>query len=190
MVETGLFREDLYYRINVVNIAMPPLRDRGGDVPVLADHFLDKHCKELGRQRKFSDESIEALRLYTWPGNVRELENAVERAVVLSKANEIALNDLPEPIIAATNPGSIPISAATHRPGQSPGQPVIPALAGGWNPMPLTAALQEPERQIILAALEANGWNRQETARQLDVNRSTLYKKIKQYRLDEPGMAG
>ena len=191
MVESGLFREDLYYRINVVNIAMPALRDRGGDVPVLAEHFLEKHCKELGRQRKFSTEAVEALRSYTWPGNVRELENAVERAVVLSKANEIALSDLPEQIIAATNPGAIPLGAASHRPGQAPpAQAVIPALAGGWNPMPLTTALQEPERQIILAALEANGWNRQETARQLDINRSILYKKIKQYRLDEPGMTG
>ncbi len=191
MVETGLFREDLYYRINVVNIAMPALRERGGDVPVLAEHFLEKYCKELGRQRKFSGEAVEALRIYTWPGNVRELENAVERAVVLSKANEIQLDDLPESIIAVTHPGSIPIGSRPHTTGQPPaGQPVIPALAGGWNPMPLSTALAEPERQIIIAALQANGWNRQETARQLDINRSTLYKKIKQYRLDEPGMTG
>jgi DNA-binding NtrC family response regulator len=196
MVESGQFREDLYYRINVVNIAMPPLRDRTGDVPVLAEHFLEKHCKELGRQRKFSDEAVEALRVYTWPGNVRELENAVERAVVLSKANEILLTDLPDPIIAATHPGSVPGSPGS--PGASSnginpsgtGPAIIPALAGGWNPMPLSAALQEPERRIIIAALQANGWNRQETARQLDINRSTLYKKIKQYHLDEPGMAG
>ena len=187
MVERGEFREDLYYRINVVNIAMPALRDRIGDVPVLADHFLEKHCKELGRQRKFSDETLEALRLYNWPGNVRELENAVERAVVLSKANEIQVTDLPEQVIVATNPGAVLSNASSAAPGAiGAASAVIPALAGGWNPMPLSSALQEPERQIILAALEANGWNRQETARQLDVNRSTLYKKIKQYRLDEP----
>lgn len=184
MVETGMFREDLYYRINVVNIAMPALRDRAGDVPVLAEHFLDKHCKELGRQRKFSEEALEALRTYNWPGNVRELENAVERAVVLSKANEIDVADLPEQIVLASNPGAVRAGAPLSK--ADPGSAVIPALAGGWNPMPLNAALQEPERQIILAALEANDWNRQETARQLDVNRSTLYKKIKQYRLDEP----
>ncbi len=187
MVETGLFREDLYYRINVVNIAMPALRDRVGDVPVLAEHFLDKHCKELGRQRKFSDEAIEALRSYNWPGNVRELENAVERAVVLSKANEIQAADLPEPVLAAMNPGMVLANASSVASGKAGAGPAaIPALVDGWNPMPLSSALQEPERQIILAALEANGWNRQETAKQLDVNRSTLYKKIKQYRLDEP----
>ncbi len=191
MVESGQFREDLYYRINVVNIAMPALRDRGGDVPVLAEHFLEKHCKELGRQRKFGSEVIEALRLHTWPGNVRELENAVERAVVLSKSNEITLTDLPEQIIAAINPAAAAFVASANGQNLSgTSQAIIPALAGGWNPMPLTTALQEPERQIILAALEANAWNRQETARQLDVNRSTLYKKIKQYHLDEPGMAG
>jgi len=190
MVESGMFREDLYYRINVVNIAMPALQDRVGDIPVLADHFLEKYCKEMGRQRRFSDESVEALRHYGWPGNVRELENAVERAVVLSKAGEIALSDLPDPIIAAVNPGAASMSSSSTGGIKLVGQSGIPALADGWNPMPLSNALQEPERQIILAALEANGWNRQVTARQLDINRSTLYKKIKQYRLDEPGMAG
>ncbi len=191
MVESGLFREDLYYRINVVNIHMPSLQERVGDIPLLADHFLDKYCKEMGRQRRLSDEATEGLRHYTWPGNVRELENAIERAVVLSKDNEIKLADLPDPIIAATSPGSIPFTAGSIGGSASPSGPsVIPALAGGWNPMPLSNALQEPERQIILAALQANGWNRQETAKQLDINRSTLYTQIKQYHLDEPGLAG
>ena len=195
MVETGLFREDLYYRINVVNVAMPALRDRLGDVPLLAEHFLEKHCKELGRSRKFSSEAAEALRSYAWPGNVRELENAVERAVVLSKQNEITLHDLPEPIIAAVNPGlslvggsggMTPGNGGTISGGNSDASGGIPALQGGWHPMPLNDALQEPERRILLAALQANEWNRQETAKQLDINRSTLYKKIKQYHLDEP----
>jgi len=188
MVEDGMFREDLYYRINVVSIGMPSLRDRLGDVPLLAEHFLEKHCKELGRKRVFNDETEEALRTYTWPGNVRELENAVERAVVLSKDSEITLQDLPDPIIAAANPGlSLVGGPADVSPGPSLGPGGgIPALQGGWNPMPLNDALQEPERRILLAALRANEWNRQETARQLDINRSTLYKKIKQYRLDEP----
>ncbi len=188
MVQAGDFREDLYYRINVVNVNMPPLRDRLGDVPLLASHFLEKHCKELGRSRRFNEEVTEALRHYTWPGNVRELENAVERAVVLSKNNEIELTDLPEPIIAATNPGLVPAGAGGSRSSTSEGGGggVIPALADGWTPMPLADALQEPERRIILAALQANDWNRQETAKQLDINRSTLYKKIKQYHLDEP----
>ena len=189
MVEAGEFREDLYYRINVVNIGMPALRDRVGDIPLLADHFLEKYCKEMNRQRRFSEDAGEALRHYSWPGNVRELENAVERAVVLSKGNEILLSDLPDPIIATTNPGAVSSGPLGFKPGEGGGG-VIPALQGDWNPIPLSVALQEPERQIILAALQANDWNRQETAKQLDINRSTLYKKIKQYHLDEPGMAG
>jgi DNA-binding NtrC family response regulator len=186
LVETGMFREDLYYRINVVSIAMPALRDRLGDVPLLAEHFLEKHCKELGRQRRFSGEAAEALLQHNWPGNVRELENAVERAVVLSKHNEIMLNDLPEPIIAAAKPGTVAAGSGRATGASVSGETAIPALTGGWTPMPLATALLEPERRIILAALEANAWNRQETAKQLDINRSTLYKKIKQYHLDEP----
>ena len=186
LVDTGMFREDLYYRINVVTIAMPALRDRLGDVPLLAEHFLEKHCKDLGRQRRFSTEAAEALLQHNWPGNVRELENAVERAVVLSKHNEIMLTDLPEPIIASANPGVVTPGNGRSAAATPSGEPAIPALTGGWTPMPLATALLEPERRIILAALEANAWNRQETAKQLDINRSTLYKKIKQYHLDEP----
>ncbi|MEO1237448.1 MAG: helix-turn-helix domain-containing protein, partial [Planctomycetota bacterium] len=116
---------------------------------------------------------------HAWPGNVRELENAIERAVVLSRGPVIGADDLPDAVRDAA--GVTPIGR-TATPTADP----IPALVDGWTPMPLTQALQEPERRIVLAALEANGWNRQETARQLDINRTTLYKKIKQFRLDEP----
>jgi len=181
LVEEGRFREDLYYRINVVNIQLPTLRERQGDVALLAEHFLAKFCKEMGRERKFSDDALAALTAHDWPGNVRELENAVERAVLLSKGPTIELEDLPETL---TNPawGRSPANRIAERAGWSRA-----ALAKDWTPMPLSVAMQEPERQILLAALEANNWNRQETARQLDINRTTLYKKIRQYGLDEPG---
>ncbi len=182
LVEQGLFREDLYYRINVVNIALPPLCERVGDIPLLADHFLDKYRKEVGKQvTGFSEAALDALRRYHWPGNVRELENAVERGVVLSRRPLIDIADLPEHI---QDP-----DAARPRTASSSADPgsVIPALRDGWTPTPLEDALREPERRIIEAALEANGWNRQETARQLDINRTTLYKKIKQFGL-EPRM--
>lgn len=180
LVQAGTFREDLYYRINVVNIQMPALRDRPGDIPLLAEHFLEKYTREIGKDRTLGKAAIESLQRYRWPGNVRELENAIERAVLLSKAPVIEAEDLPESVVGRNSP--LPVG---H--GQAPSAVSgIPALAGGWNPMPLTRALLEPERQILLAALEANGWNRQETARQLDINRTTLYKKIKQFGLDEP----
>jgi DNA-binding NtrC family response regulator len=184
LVERGEFREDLYYRINVVNISMPPLRDRVGDIPLLAEHFLTKYCKELGKDRRLSDEVCALLTGYDWPGNVRELENAIERGVVLSSRPVIEVADLPDTL----NPHS---RVRSPRLGDAATDELdaiihVPALENGWTPTPLQEALLEPERQILLHALAANDWNRQETARQLNINRTTLYKKIKQFRLDEP----
>ena len=191
LVERGDFREDLFYRINVVNIHLPSLSDRTGDIPVLAHHFLQKYCKEIGRATTgFSAEAMEGLRAHQWPGNVRELENAIERAVVLCRRPIIELEDLPDTVRASmghvpgyTPPGSKSAGAGSSQTGSQ--QSTIPALIDGWTPMPLSAAMEEPERQILLAALKANDWNRQETAKQLDINRTTLYKKIKQYGLED-----
>ncbi len=185
LVEEGQFREDLYYRINVVNIRMPPLRDRLSDIPIFVEHFVDKYGRETGKTRRFSENALEALKRYHWPGNVRELENAVERAVVLSRQLVIDVDDMPDTVKSDT-PGA-PSGRATGGPiGSRGSESPIPALEGGWTPTPLAQALEEPERQIILAALTANDWNRQATAGQLNINRTTLYKKIKQYGLDAP----
>ena len=193
LVEDGGFRQDLYYRVNVVHIEMPALRDRPGDIPLLAEHFLRQYCRLLSRERRLSAEVLDALGRYHWPGNVRELENVIERAVVLSKTPCIDLEDLPDHlagglggsaaprgVVGAIPAGALPAAASSV---------IAPCLEHGWTPTPLAEALREPERQILLAALEANSWNRQETSRQLEINRTTLYKKIKQYRLDEPGAA-
>lgn len=182
LVASGNFREDLFYRINVVNIQMPRLSERTSDIPLLVDTFLDRFGAEIGKQRRVSDEAMEVLKRHDWPGNVRELENAVERAVVLSRGPVIHTNDLPEHL-------STSVSTATHSDSNGNGSRriTITALEDGWNPMPLSKAMEDPERQIILTALEANNWNRQVTARELDINRTTLYKKIKQYHLDQPG---
>lgn len=170
LVAAGRFREDLFYRINVVNIHMPALRDRVGDIPALAEHFLRKACDDLGKTRQLSEETLAAMRAHAWPGNVRELENAIERAVVLSKGPTITPADLPEAMLAAPAPRA-PVSAWSPK---------------DWKPMPLEQAILEPERQILIAALEANAWNRQKTADDLRINRTTLYKKIKQHGLDRP----
>ena len=190
LVSEHKFREDLYYRINVVNIPMPPLRQRTGDIPLLAEHFLRKYCAQLKRDRRLDDDAVQALCRYDWPGNVRELENAIERAVVLSKNPVIDRDDLPDHIAASGGGFAVPkMSAGTIPAGSLPSasRGLIPSIENGWVPTPLAQAMQEPEKQILLAALEANGWNRQETAKQLDINRTTLYKKIRQYKLDEPG---
>jgi DNA-binding NtrC family response regulator len=170
LVAEGKFRQDLYYRINVVTIRIPPLRERPGDNALLAGHFLRHFNKETGREIiGLTEGAIGAMRRYTWPGNVRELENAVERAVVLSRRPQIDVDDLPESLQATF------ASAPVLRPVDG----VIPN-----QPMPLTVALETPERLIIEAALRRNAWNRQATAAELDINRTTLYKKMRKYRLD------
>jgi len=160
----GRFREDLFYRVNVVTIDMPGLADRVGDVPLLARHFLNRFCAEMSRQIiDFDQPAMQVLQRYRWPGHVRELENAVERAVVLCKTHRVGVDDLPAKIVAA---------AATVEPTTNA------------RPRSLREALEEPERRILETALRANGWNRQLTAEQLGINRTTLYKKMKRYGLD------
>jgi DNA-binding NtrC family response regulator len=170
LVAEQRFRQDLYYRINVVNIAMPPLRERAGDIPLLAMHFMRRFAAENAREIVgFSDPALTALQHYSWPGNVRELENAVEHAVVLSRRPVIELEDLPEALHGVK---------VEHR---------AKALAADLEmtqPMPLERALEGPERRIIHAALQRNNWNRQQTAAELNINRTTLYKKMRKYRLD------
>jgi DNA-binding NtrC family response regulator len=179
LVADGRFRQDLYYRINVVKIELPALRERVADIPLLAEYFLEKFAKELSRQLVgFSPEAMDAVRRYSYPGNVRELQNVVERAAVLSRGQVIGLDDLPTNVV-----------------GAGPSQPVSqagPQASPVWMPMTLEAALREPEKQIIVRALDANGWNRQKTSEVLGINRTTLYKKMKAYGLlgSEERMAG
>ncbi len=170
LVAEQKFRQDLYYRINVVNIQLPPLRDRLSDIPLLAGNFLRRFCKESGREvLGFTEEAMGALQRYQWPGNVRELENAIERAAVICRRPQIDIEDLPE-VLQTTAIAQIAASAVAAD---------IPDM-----PMPLETALQGPERRIIEAALKRNGWNRQATASELNINRTTLYKKMRKYRLD------
>ena len=186
LVEAGTFRQDLYYRINVVNILLPPLRQRLGDIPLLADNFLRHFCEDTGRRvQGFSQEAMDAMMRYTWPGNVRELENAIERAVVLTKRPLIALDDLPQTILDAQPPASANASSAAASTMSTPAGALMPDTYV-WQPMSLQKAMEDPEKKILLAALKANSWNRQLTAEQLDINRTTLYKKMKRYGLDYP----
>ncbi|NIP23099.1 MAG: response regulator [Phycisphaerae bacterium] len=160
-VKKGRFREDLYYRINVVTINLPPLCERVGDVWLLAKHFLRMYCAQHNKQRLgITDEMLEYLERYSWPGNVRELENVIERAVLLSKDKFIGPDDLPNAIKQAQGPQK-----------------------KTYQPKSLKEALAGPEKELIRQALEANHWNRQETAKALKINRTTLFKKMKHYGL-------
>ncbi len=163
LVSEGRFRQDLFYRINVINVELPPIRERISDIPLLARHFLEEVCQECGKpMRNISDEAMAALQRYPWPGNVRELENAIERAVLLGKSDQILLEDLPRAIAAAGPTTVEPIGTRT-----------------------LKEALEGPERQIILDVLERHQWNRFATAEILGINRTTLYKKMKRLGLEE-----
>ncbi|WP_410050445.1 sigma-54-dependent transcriptional regulator [Blastopirellula sp. J2-11] len=163
LVERGVFRQDLFYRVNVINLELPPLRQRMTDIPRLANHFLEEVRQDTGRQiRGFTEEAISALQRYQWPGNVRELQNVVERSVLLSKNEMIG-------------PGELPAAIAS-------GAPVSVQRTNGRT---LKEALEAPERQIILETLESNGWNRNLTADELGINRTTLYKKMKRLGLED-----
>lgn len=181
MVAAGQFRQDLYYRINVVKIELPPLRDRPSDLPMLVERFIHDLSAEHGKTiTGIAPEAMETLGRYPFPGNVRELRNIIERAVVLARSPTIGTGDLPPHILYDAASGMVPeILSMLAGPGGAPD-----ADASPWVPTPLDKALEEPEKRILLKALKANSWNRQATADQLQINRTTLYKKIKAYGLD------
>lgn len=170
----GSFRQDLYYRLGVVTLNVPPLRHRGEDIERLADHFRTRFARALNKEViGFGPEALGLLRRHTWPGNIKELEHVIQRGVVLCRGGIIEPCHLDlhrrEPTSHRSTSAHLRHRAPTHI-------------------QPLKEALEAPERQLILQALEALNWNRQETARVLDINRTTLYKKMKKYGLlfDEP----
>ena len=160
-VKEGLFREDLYYRLNVVTIEMPPLRARPSDIPLLAAHFLGKYARENGKTIDgFSDEALARMANYEWPGNVRELENAIERAVVVSKKPRIGVEDF-----------AAGIATAQKRPD---GMPAIPG-----------AKMDELERYAILKTLEHTGGSTSRAAEILGISPRTIQYRLQQYNGDK-----
>ena len=163
-VKEGRFREDLYYRLNVITIDLPPLRHRKEDIPLLADHFLHKYCAENEKPaRKLGPDALRALMDYAWPGNVRELENAIERAVVLSAHPVITADLFPEDIVSRGD--TLPLIAT--KPDAS-----------------LFEIVEDCERRVIAAMLERCGWNQTEAAERFHVPLSTLNQKIKRLNIE------
>ena len=159
-VEAGRFREDLYYRLNVVNILVPPLRERREDIPVLAEHFLSRFQASAGVRKSLSPEALQALIEYPWPGNVRELSNIIERLVILTPGEGIGSDALPENIRSPR-----------------PGAPEAP---------PGPVSLAEMERLHIARVLRETGGKKMQAARLLAIDLKTLNKKIRDYRLEVP----
>jgi transcriptional regulator with PAS, ATPase and Fis domain len=155
-MKKGTFREDLYYRLNVIPIFIPPLRERKDDISLLASHFLQKFNRERGKEVSgFSPEVMEVFLRHSWPGNVRELENVIDHAIIIAKQEKILLKDLPQTLLQR------PISTQEF------------------------ITLQDYEKDFILKTLKETNWNKHKASKRLNINRSTLYGKMKRYGLEK-----
>ena len=158
-VKSGNFREDLFYRLNVIPIHLPPLRSRRNDIPVLARHFLRRFATEQGKVvQEFGSDAMRRLLDCNWPGNVRELENSIEHAAVLAKGDRIEITHLPSALLASET----------------------------RDPSDVHGTILENEKKLLFEALEACRWNKSKAALRLGISRSTLYDKIKKYRVSKP----
>lgn len=159
----GEFRQDLYYRLNVIPLEVPPLRERKDDIPLLVTHFLDKYNKQFNKKIEvIEDDAMKYLQNYTWPGNIRELENLIERSVVLNKTGKLSFKDFPSYVIQREDELEIQIPTDGL----------------------LTDIVDTYERQIILRALKENNFNKLRTAEKLGIHRSTFMSKLKKYEIN------
>ncbi len=163
-VEEGRFREDLYYRINVMSLVLPPLRERKEDIPLLVDHFL-------GPPWQIEPAAMEAIMQYSWPGNVRQLINAIDRAKILADDHVIRLRDLPPEVVG-------------HSPAASSTSPSAPTAAAG------SLQLAEVQKNHVLQVLQREGWNKARAARALGISRRSLYRLLEKYDIRPPAASG
>jgi len=173
-VAEGKFRNDLYYRLNVVPLTLPPLRERSDDIPLLLDHFLRSSNKRNEKNVKITKEFLDFLTAYEWPGNVRELQNLVERLVILSDSGWLQISDLPDRMFAA------PQAVAALAPPAAGG--VLQPVAGGKEGM----VLKDMERVEIEAALKRHGWVQSRAARELGLTQRQIGYKMKKFGLQRP----
>jgi two-component system response regulator HydG len=159
-IRSGTFRQDLYFRLNVVQMKLPALRDRKSDIPLLVTSFLEKFSAMHGSTRTISDDAMRRLIAYDWPGNVRELENAIERAVALGSGPIVHVGDLPS---------SLQYSTSERAPDRNE---ILP--------------LEELERRAILKTLRETSGDKLAAARMLGIGKTTLYRKLKQYNVSQP----
>jgi two-component system nitrogen regulation response regulator NtrX len=168
-IRSGNFREDLFYRLNVVPFRVPSLRERKDDIPQLVAHFLDIFCRREGWERKvIVPEALALMKEYEWPGNVRELKNIIERLVIMTPGGTISVGQLPDYIAAADSPRELVVgkTGAMHEIGT------------------LREAREEFEKEFIIQKLEENDWNITKTAEAIELERSNLHRKIKSYGID------
>lgn len=191
-IEKGKFREDLFYRLNIIPIVIPPLRERKTDIPLLANHYLDHFNRTKSKSiREINGEAMEMLCNYSWPGNIRELANFIERMVVLSIGKTLTPRDLPEKVL-----GDVPRERWSppeeSNPTESPAEMIRDSMRqsffaglpeGGIN---LKKAVEDFEREYILEALEKTDWVKNKAATLLGLNRTTLVEKLKKMNIQRP----
>jgi DNA-binding NtrC family response regulator len=179
MVEKGTFRKDLFYRLNVVNLRLPALRDRREDIPLLAAHFLDRMSREHGAEFTLSDEALRTMMRYDWPGNVRELENCVERACALSSGPVLQLGDLPTQL----QQSGLDFSREQKLDARNVG-----TAGNGEQPACRidVKSLADLEREAILGAIRSLNGDKLKAARLLGIGKTTLYRKLKEYGIADP----
>ncbi|MGB9105763.1 MAG: sigma 54-interacting transcriptional regulator, partial [Terriglobales bacterium] len=161
-VADGTFRRDLYFRLNVLSLKIPPLRDRKQDIPLLTEHFLERMSRNTGSQRTLSEEALQVMMGYDWPGNVRELENCLERACALSSGPTIQTADLPSPI-------------------QNANHPMLTEATNGGKIVPIA----DLERDAILRTIDQLKGDKLLAARLLGIGKTTLYRKLKEYATED-----
>jgi two-component system nitrogen regulation response regulator NtrX len=166
-IRTGNFREDLYFRLNVLPFVVPALRNRKGDIPLLCRHFLNFFCGKESRENKtISDEALKCLQAYNWPGNVRELKNLIERLVIMTPAQQIICSDLPHEITQASMEDNLQIGATEEMPDS------------------YKEAKEIFEKQFLTEKLRKNSWNISRTSEEIGLERSNLHRKIKYYNIN------
>jgi two-component system response regulator HydG len=171
MVEKGTFRKDLFYRLNVVNLRLPALRDRREDIPLLAAHFLDRMSKGQPKKYQLSDEALRTMMRHDWPGNIRELENSIERACALSSGPVLRLGDLPTQL---------------QQQGLEGLKTQVAAEAGANETATAVKPLADMEKEAILTAIRNLNGDKLLAARLLGIGKTTLYRKLKEYGIHDP----
>ncbi len=179
LVKQNKFREDLYYRLHVIPLRLPPLRERKGDLPLLVEHFIERSSKAMGKAiNGITEEAMRVLMSHRWPGNVRELENVIDRAVILAKHAKLDLEDLPEELRFHSDATAMAVD------DQEEEVKTAESSNHAAGPVALKEALKMPERDLIVKVLAEVRWNRSEAAKRLGIHRSTLYHKIRQLGID------
>jgi two-component system nitrogen regulation response regulator NtrX len=186
-IEKENFREDLFFRLSVIPIKVPPLRERPEDIPVLARHFADLFSRENNfRSKRFSPAVTDAMQRYRWKGNIRELRNTIERLMIMSAGDTIEFGDLPEPLRNEASRAPVgPVVDAGAAAASPAGAAVVAAGggAGGEAPGTLREFKESAERTVLVQKLRENGWNISKTAEAIGTPRSNLYKKLEQYNI-------